>query len=278
MENESSNRKQILVEARKLYKTGELTQAQELLFENRGKLATDPVIDAELRRLFPAPPELLNQLNDYREQLKSGDVKERQRISKKISQFVRGTVSRPITEFVRHTETMTFFLEFMADPDPAVQENMTVAVARTLDKYMHFAPAEKPLIEMLSRGSNIAKAWAIVGLVALTDDFLPYAVKLLDAKAKLVRQAAYSAIGFGLAGGGTRDRPPMGESGRRQLREILLSINLKLPAEERIARASWLAVTAEPQDLSVLQDWLRKDGSKFVKSQLQAGISRITNK
>ena len=214
MEYESPNRKQVIAEARKLYKTGELTRAQELLFENRGKWGTDPVIDAELRRLFPAPPELLNQLQEYREQLKSGDVKERRRTSRKISRFVRGTVSRPIMEFVRHTETMTFFLEFMADPDPAVQEDMTVAAARTLDKYMHFAPAEKPLIDVLSRGSNTAKIWAIEGLVALTDDFLPHAVKLLDSKARLVRKAAYRAIGFGLAGGGTRDRPPMGQSGR----------------------------------------------------------------
>jgi hypothetical protein len=275
MDYRSPNRNQVLADARKLYEAGELTQARELLFVNRGKLGTDSVIDAELRRLFPAPAELLSRLKEYRDRLKSGDAKERQRVTSKIARFVRGTVSRSIMEFVRHTETMTFFIEFMADPDPSVQEDMTVAVARTLDSYMHFAPAEEPLIEMLDRGSNVAKMWAIEGLAAATDGFLPYALKLLDSKDRLVRKAVYRAIGFGLMGGGIRDRPPMGQSLRELLRERMLSFDPKLPAEERIARASWLAATAKPQDLSVLQEWQRKDGSKFVKSQLQSGIDRI---
>lgn len=271
----SPARAAVLAEARRLLAEGERDRAYHRLVQDRYDHGIDPVIDAEIRHTFPAAPEHHQKLADYRAQFAGADAKERQKAVRRLSRFVLGTVSNVVLEFVRHPETVAFLIEHVGHHDPVVQEHATMSLARALDKYVHDDRAAAPLAAALDAPRDNTRAWAIEGLAALTDDFLPHALRLLDAAAARVRDAASSAISFAVRGGGTIHRPPLGEGGRRQLRDAMRAFDLKRPADDRIARAWFLAQTAEPADLPVLQDWQRKDGSKRVKELLAEGIGRL---
>ncbi len=271
----SPARDAILKEARKLVAAGKREEAYNKLVQDRYDHGIDPVLDAELQKRFPAPPEHLATLDLYRRQLADADAKARQKVARQISRFSLGSVSNRILEFVRHRETVAFFIREMENPDPIVGEQMTMSLARALDKYIHDDRAYGPLVAMLDSPRENARGWAIEGLAALTDEFLPHALRLLNDESGRVREAADSSISLSLRGGGTIHRPPLGPAARLRLRDAMLAFDLKLPAADRITRAWFLAQTAEPADLPVLKDWQSKDRSKEVRELLKEGIDRL---
>jgi HEAT repeat protein len=173
---------------------------------------------------------------------------------------------------------MAFLIRNLDHPDPMVQQDITACVARALDKYIHDDRAYEPMTRMTAAKSVVTRMWAIEGLAALTDDFVPWALQLVNDKSPRVREAAYVALGFSLRGGGTLNRPPLGAEGRRLIREAFVVYDLTAPADERASRAIQLCEIAEPAQLPVLQEWFKKEKSKGVREQLQRGIDRLMPK
>ncbi len=277
MRSISPKREACISEARRLYDAGDKDAAWDVLAGDRYDHGIDERVDAELRRLFPIPREQVARLAAIQQQLDDSDAKARQQAARALSRFVLGTVSNDVFRFVQHAETMAFFVRNLGGPDPVVQEHLTICIARALDKYVHDDRAFEPLVRMSAAPKENTRVWAIQGLAALTDAFVPRAVVLFGDKAARVREAATDAMTFALAnhGGGTLHRPALGPAGRLQLGEALASYDLGLPAKERAARAFLLAEVAEPVHLPVLEEWHRKDKSKEVRAHLQTGVDRF---
>lgn len=235
----SPKRKECVAEARKLFQAGDPVAAWGTLANDRYDHGIDKLVDAELRRLFPIPPEEAQRIAAYQKELDNPDARERQKAARRVSGFVLGSVSNRIFRFVQHAETMDFFVRNLDDADPVVQEHMTICIARALDKYVHDDRAYEPLTRMVSAPKENTRAWAIEGLAALTDNFVPWAIKLLDDKSLRARTSATDAMGSSLAihGGGTIHRPPLGKAGRRQMADALVGYDLGLGVEERSTRA-----------------------------------------
>ncbi len=274
----SPKRKECVTEARCLFDAGDKVGAWLLLVNDRYDHGIDPMIDAELRRLFPvAPPDVLEQIAAFQRQIDEPHDKERQKAVRRISGFVLGSVSNRILRFVHPAETMTFFLKNLEHPDSVVQEHMTICIARSLDKYIHDDRAFEPLKRMLANAKPNTRAWAIEGLAALTDEVVPLALAMLSDKAERARDAASSALSSAMAvhSGGTIHRPPLGAKGRKQIAEFMANYDLELPADDRATRAWFLSETAEPKYLPALEEWSAKDRSKEVRKHLQAGVRRL---
>jgi hypothetical protein len=273
----SPKRKERIAEARKLFDAGELLAAWSTLSNDRYDHGIDKVIDAELRRMFPIPPEEIQRIADYQKELDTPDTRERQKAARRISRFVLGSVSNRVFRFVQHAETMDFFIRNLDDPDPVIQEHMTICIARALDKYIHDDRAYEPLTRMCCVEKENTRAWAIEGLAALTDEFVPWAIKLLDDNSLRVRTSATDAMGASLAihGGGTIHRPPLGKIGRLQMADALVNYKLDLDADERSTRAWLLSEVAESKHLPEMEEWHKRDRSKEVKKFLKTGIDRI---
>lgn len=277
MLSHSPERAARIAAAREQYQAGEPVAAWDTLVGDRYDHGIDPQVDAELRRMFPIPPDELARIADFQRALDAPDARERQKAARAVSRFVLGSVSNRIFHFVQHAETMDFFVRNLDGPDPVVQEHMTICIARALDKYVHDDRAYEPLTRMTVAAKENTRAWAVEGLAALTDEFVPWAVALLADKSPRVRTAAADALGSSLAlhGGGTLHRPPLGEVGRRQMADALVGYDLELDAGERTTRAWLLAEVAGPDHLPALEAWYAKDKSKEVRKFLKAGIDRL---
>jgi hypothetical protein len=277
MLSKSPKRNACIAEGRRLFQAGDLQGAWQVLSNDRYDHGIDQAVDAELRRLFPIPPEERQRIADYQAELDNPDTRERQKAARRISGFVLGSVSNRIFRFVQHAETMDFFIRNLDDPDPVIQEHMTICIARALDKYIHDDRAYEPLTRMVSAARENTRAWAIEGLAALTDKFVPWAIQLMSDKSPRVRTAATDALSLSLAlyGGGTIHRPPLGKAGRRQLANGLVNYDLERDAEERASRAWLLAEVVEPKHLARIEEWYKQDRSKAVRKFLKAGIDRI---
>lgn len=270
----SPRREAVVAEARKLFSAGESREAWDILVGDRFDHGIDPVVVAELRRLFPIPPEEVRRIAEFQEELDNPDSRERQKAARRIAGFVLGTVSDRICRFVQHAETMDFFLRNLDGPDPVVQENMTVCIARTLDKYVHDDRAYEPLTRMTAAARIVTRQWAIEGLAALTDEFVPWAIRLLGDRSAKVRTAAIDAMALAI-GSGNPMRPPLGVVGCRQIADALINYDLGLDSKERISRATLLSHVAKPSHLAALKEWHKKDKSKQVREALTDGIKRI---
>jgi hypothetical protein len=273
----SPKRKQCIAEARKLFAAGDADGAWHRLVQDRYDHGIDKAVDAELRKLFPIPPDEAKRITDFQKELDNTDVRERQKAARRISGFVLGSVSNRILRFVQHGETMSFFIRNLDDPDPVIQEHMTICIARALDKYVHDDRAYEPLTRMTAAAKENTRGWAIEGLAALTDKFVPWAIRLLDDPSQRVRTAAADALSLSLAlyGGGTIHRPPLGKAARRRMADGLVKYDLERDAAERDTLAWLLAQVAEPKHLPKLEEWHAKDKSKAVKKNLKEGIDRI---
>lgn len=271
----SPKRQECIAKARQLYEAGDKTAAWDVLVGDRYDHGIDEEIDQELRRLFTLSPEQAATLAGYQQELDNPAAKERQQAARRISRFVLGTVSNRVLQFVQPPETMDFFIKNLDHPDPVVQEHMTICIARALDKYVHDDRALEPLQRMLSAAKENTRAWAIEGLKALSDDFVPFALALMNDKSARVRDSASAMLSLAIYGGGTVHRPSLGAKGRRCIAEAMLSYELTLPADQRTTRAWLLGQTAEPEHLPVLEEWHKKDKSKEVKKHLMAGIERL---
>lgn len=272
----SPRRDACIAEARRLFDAGDPTAAWDVLVGDRYDHGIDEQIDAELRRLFPAaPPDVAADLADYQRQLDDADVKARQKAVRRLSRVVLASVCNGVLRFVQPAETMAFFLRNLDHADPVVQEHVTICVSRALDKYVHDDRALGPLTRMLSNPKPNTRAWAVEGLAALTDEFVPLALPLLNDKAGRVREAASAALSLSMLGGGTTRRPPLGVEGRRRIADFMAAYDLDLPAAERAGRAWFLGETAEPRHLPALAAWYAKDKSKEVRTNLKAGMTRL---
>ena len=268
---------EIIREARRLHAAGEVEKAKDLLDKQLYDHGFSPELHAEMHRLFPVTPEVLQQLDDYHARLNSADAKIRRKAASEISRLALGERWGEAREFLRYPETTAFITRQLENPDPAVQENMTIALAMAFWRYTRDDRAFEPLVAQLKSKTINTRAWAIEALAHLSDRGVEHILPLLNDKAERVWTEALRSLAFAIAGGGTLSRPPMGPEGLRHIRDAMLKVDRNRDAEFRAGAAHLFAMSALPEDLPELRAWHKKDGSKTVKAHLQRGIERLEN-
>ncbi len=265
----------LLEEARRLHTAGDHAAALERFVQALYDHGLSAEQQAEMRRLFPPPPPLLQRLEDYETRLNDDDPKLRHKAAKELSRLALGELSNTALHFLRHGETTSLLIRHLDNPDPVVQENMVIALAMCAQRYLPDQRAVEPLLRQLQAKSVNARCWAIRGLACLSEQGVEPILALIDDKNERVRNIALEELSTMLQGGGSTHRAPIGPAGRRHIRDAMLRFDRKRSANDRATAAWLLAQTAEPEDLPALEAWKKKDGSQAVKKFLQEGIDRL---
>ena len=139
----------IITQACRLHGAGEHDQALDLLTREVYDHGLTDELHAELQRLFPATPEVLQQIAEYDRRLADADSKARQKTARQISRMALGELSNSTFHFLRHPEATALLTRHLASGDPVVQEQMTIALGMAFSRYTRDERAFEPLVRQL---------------------------------------------------------------------------------------------------------------------------------
>lgn len=176
----------------------------------------------ELERLFLITPDVTRKLADLDQRLRSEDVKLRKQAARQAS---GDHLSADGLNFLYYPQARSLLIEHLANDDPAVCELMAFALANCFRGYVLDQRAYRPLLPLLASKLPNTRAWACEALALLGDQAAADVLPLTRDQSERVWQAAFSALNFGLEGGGTLERVPWGLAARRLIAQAMLQID-----------------------------------------------------